>query len=86
MSAIITDLREFRHPGHRVGEDEMQARSLCDIQDPNARIPTHCAVCRAPGTTINPLRLEPVSRDVKDLARAYIYRARCALGCKGRDR
>jgi len=66
------------HPGKRVSEDEMQARGFADIQDPNSKLPSHCALCGERSSQRNPLLMDPVDRSPKMLARAYIYRARCA--------
>ena len=86
MTAIITDLREFRHQGRAASADEMQARGLCDIQDPAAPMPTRCSRCGAQSGPWNPLKMIPVDRSPKMLARAYLYKAICAVGCKGIDR
>ena len=47
MSLIITpqEFKEVRHPQRRVSDDEMQERGLCDIQDPGAKLPSHCSRC-----------------------------------------
>lgn len=65
------------HPMKRMSEDEMIGRYLCDIQDPDATFPTHCSACRRLGTAENPMRLVPIDRTPKALARAYIYRSIC---------
>lgn len=79
MSVIVfPDVKPIKHPGKRMSEDEMRARSVCDLKDPNARFPTHCSECRQKSTALNPMRLVPVTRDMKDLVRAYLYRAICA--------
>ena len=67
-----------RHPMKRVSDDEMSARGLCDIQDPDAVLPQKCSVCGAQASQFNPLRLLPVDRNPSALARAYLYRSQCA--------
>ena len=82
MSVIVfPGVKPIKHPGRRVSEDEMQSRGLCDLKDPNAKLPTRCAVCQTPSSPSNPLRFEPVTKDMKMLVKCYLYRARCALGC-----
>ena len=66
------------HPGRRVSDDEMQGRGFADIQDPTAKLPTHCALCGEHSSERNPLMMDPVDRSPVMLARAYLYRARCA--------
>ena len=67
----------IRHPMHRVSDDEMQGRGLCDIKDPAAVLPSHCSVCSQAATGNNPLRLIPVDRSPRALVRAYLYRSVC---------
>jgi len=83
MSLIITpqEFKEVRHPQRRTGYDEMQARGLCDIQDPDAKLPSHCSRCGVLSTSDRPLRMEPVDPNPKSLAKAYLYKALCVKGC-----
>jgi hypothetical protein len=77
---IARDLSEIpiAHPGRRVSDDEMQARGFADIQDPDAQLPTHCALCGEQASHRNPLMLDPIDPSPRMLARAYLYRSRCA--------
>ena len=77
LGIVNPQLEPIAHPMKRMSEDEMLGRSLCDIQDPNATFPSHCSACRCPGTHANPLRLVPIDRAPKALARAYLYRSIC---------
>ena len=62
----------------KVGEDEMAARGMCNIEDPCAVLPTHCSNCLRPSMVDRPLTLKPVSRDPHSLARQYLYAAWCS--------
>ena len=84
MSLILTpsEFKEVRHPQHRISDDEMQSRGLCDIQDPNAKLPSHCSRCGVKSTSDRPMRLVPVDRSPKSMARAYLYKSVCVSGCR----
>lgn len=81
MSGLIVSPAEFAHPMKASSADEMHARGMCDITDPEARLPGHCSFCGRKDPR-NPLKLIPVDPRPEALARSYLYRSVCAGGCR----